>query len=155
MGLDFGLVKKRKEDPIEVILGDNVNELAYGRKSWELVYKLASAEDIDNGYGILKRENWESLMRDLDPVGDLLQQIWDAFDHEENAPKDYPEYIFTEEDKKLIAQYEYWYDRTFSESPVLGYQFSVSYMKEFYDAKSAVRAVLDDPDYEVGMYISY
>lgn len=149
MGLDFGLVKKRKEDPIKVILGDNVNELAYGRKSWELVYKLASAEDIDNGYGILKKENWESLMRDLDPIGDLLQQIWDAFDHE-----DYPE-LFTEDDKKLVSQYKYWYDRTFRESPILGYQFSVGYMKEFYDAKSAVRAILDDPDYEVGMYISY
>lgn len=88
-------------------------------------------------------------MRDLDPIGDSLQQIWDAFDHE-----DYPG-IFTEDDKKLVSQYEYWYDRTFNESPVLGYQFSVSYMKEFYDAKSTVRAVLDDPDYEVGMYISY
>ena len=149
MGLDFGLVKKRKEDPIEIIFKNDTEELAYGRKSWELVYKLASREDIDNGYGILKKENWESLMKDIDPIGDLLSRMYDAFDHE-----DYPE-LFTDEDKKLIAQYEHWYDRTFNTPPILGYQFSVSYIKEFYDAKDKVREIFNDPDYEVGMYISY
>lgn len=167
MGLDFSLYKKRKDISIEDFFNsaDDKDELAYGRKSWELVYKLATNEDINNCCGILTSERWEDLMVAIDPIGDLLENIFIAYDHYdfymdhyEDENKDIIDkgsLIFTEEDKKLIAQYEYWYDKTFDNSPVLGYHFSVSYMKNFYDAKEKVRDVLKDPDYEVAMIISY
>lgn len=160
MGLDFTLYKKRKDMTRRKFFDQSLhdiedNELAYGRKSWELVHVLATLEDINNGEGILQRDHWVKLMNDLEPIGDKLERIEEAFDHESNAPDDYPEFIFTDEDKKLIAEYEYWYNKTFDETPYLDYEFSVGYMMSFWEAKDEVYEVLDDPDYEVYMDISY
>lgn len=166
MGLDFCLVKKKKNIPIEFYLNANGftddDELAYGRKSWELVRTLATDEDVNEGYGILTKESWESLMKEMDPIGDLLFEINEAYNHYDyylnhcnDEGLDTANIIFTHEDKKLIARYQYWYDRTFGETPVLGYDFSVSYMKSFYYAKDKVNKLLDDQDYEVLMLISY
>jgi len=166
MGLDFSLYKKKKGIDPEKFLDDpstdfDKAELAYGRKSWELVNVLSDSKSIDNGYDILTSDKWESLMRLMDPIGDLLEKISEAYDHyeyylnheddEDKEVIDRGKYIFTEEDRKLIAQYEYWYDRSFGEYPVLGYEFSVGYMKNFYEAKDKVREVLKDPNYEVLM----
>ena len=168
MGLDFELYKKKKEQNIEEFFNEDysvVNDasLAYGRKSWELVRKLATNEDVNECYGILTKEKWESLMKDMDPIGDLLPEINEAYNHydyyldhcDDEDGLDTANIIFTKKDKKLIAQYQYWYDRTFDDSPSLGYDFSVGYMHDFYSAKDKVREVLDDPDYEVLMSISY
>ena len=165
MGLDFTLYKKKKGlsvgqfyDQMDHMSWEEVvktYELAYGRKSWELVYVLSTRQDVNEGYGVLKEGKWESLMRKLEPIGDMLESIALAFNHQEHQPEDYPELIFTVDDKNLIANYEYWYNHTFMESPHLGYQFSVSYMKSFWDARDKVREVLKDPDYEVLMSISY
>lgn len=163
MGLDFSLYKKRKDQTVDELFdSDNIGELAYGRKSWELVRKLATNEEINKSYGILTKESWESLMQEMDSIGDLLREINEAYNHYDyylnhcnDEGLDTANIIFTYEDKKLIAQYQYWYDKTFDESPVLGYDFSVGYMQSFYDAKDIVREVLEDPDYEVLMSISY
>jgi len=165
MGLDFTLYKKKKElsirefyNQIEPMSFEEVEknyELAYGRKSWELVYILSTRKDVDEGYGILQEGKWESLMRKLEPIGNMLESIALAFNHQENQPDDYPDLVFTLEDKKLIADYEYWYNHTFMGSPYLGYQFSVGYMISFWDARDKVREVLKDPNYEVLMSISY
>lgn len=166
MGLDFSLYKKRKDQTVDELWeSDDIEELAYGRKSWELVYKLATNEDVNNAYGILTKEAWESLMREMDLIGDLLPKLPEAYRHyyfylnhyedEDRDIIDKSNIIFTDEDKKLVSQYEYWYEKTFDETPILGYDFSVGYMQSFYNAKDKVREVLDDPDYEVLMSISY
>lgn len=163
MGLDFSLYKKRKDQTIDELLNsDNIEELAYGRKSWELVKKLATNEDVNEGYGVLTKESWESLMREMDHIGDLLPEINEAYNHYDYYLNHYDDegldianMLFTYEDKKLMARYQYWYDMTFGETPVLGYDFSVGYMQSFYYAKDEVREVLEDPNYEVLMSISY
>lgn len=168
MGLDFTLYKKRKEQSKDEFFEDNDYdkfELAYGRKSWELVYKLATSSDIQNSYGILSEDRWESLMRDMDPIGDLLPRLKEAYSHYDYYLNHYDDgdidiidkanLIFTNDDKKLIAQYEYWYEKTFDDTPTLGFDFSVGYMKSFYEAKDIIREILKDPDYEVLMSISY
>ena len=160
MGLDFTLFKKRKDmsnrEFFDQSLHDiNSNMLAYGRKSWELVHALANCSDVNCGYGTLTYEAWNTLMKLMEPIGDKLERIEEAFDHESNAPNDYPEFIFTDEDKKYIAEYEYWYNKTFDECPYLDYDFSVGYMMSFWEAKDKVYEVLDDPEYEVLMDISY
>lgn len=160
MGLDFTLYKKRKDmtrrEFFDQSLHDiEANGLAYGRKSWELVEALATEEDIDNCGGILQRDRWIKLMNDLEPIGDKLERIEEAFDRESNAPEEYSEFIFTEEDKKLIAEYEYWYNKTFDEPPYLSVEFSVGYMLSFWEARDIVFDVLDDPDYEVFMDIAW
>lgn len=163
MGLDFSLYKKRKDQTVDELFDSNdIKELAYGRKSWELVRKLATDKDVNEAYGILTKENWESLMIAMDPIGDLLPNISEAYDHYsyyldhcEDEGLDTANIIFTNEDQKLIAQYQYWYDKTFDVMPMLGYDFSTGYMQSFYEAKDIVREVLEDPDYEVLMSISY
>ena len=160
MGLDFTLYKKKKDMSIRKFYDQSLhdiesNELAYGRKSWELVKVLATLDDVDNGEGILTYDAWDNLMNAMEEIGPDLDRIAEAFDHEANAPVDYPEYIFTDEDKQYIAKYEYWHDKTFNEPPYLGYEFSVGYMMSFWEAKDNVYEVLADPEYEVYMDISY
>ena len=115
MGLDFSLYKKRKDMSVDELFNlidtmtygefEKEYELAYGRKAWELVYALATKEDIDNGGGILQKEAWDQLMLTMKPIGKKLRKIIDAYHHEAYADKvSYPELLFTEEDKKLINE---------------------------------------------------
>ena len=161
MGLDFCLFEKKKNIPAKFCFEDDRlaydEELAYGRKSWELVYELATKEDIELGYGIVKKEKWDNLMSKLEAFKPGFERAYEAYDHLNNCPEDYidEEYIFTSEDRKVIAEYEYWYNKSFNDEPTLGYDFSIGYMKSFLDAKDRVNEILDDPDWEVLMSISY
>ena len=154
MGLDFMLYKRKIVNPDEKSEYSDDDELAYGRKSWELVRELIP--DINEDYkAVVTLESWNRLMKKLEPIGDKLEAIWDAFEREENAPDDYPEFVFTKEHKKLIAEYEYWYNKTFNDTPTLGYFFSVGYMLSFWEARDEVRKYIEDPEYEVIALASY
>lgn len=154
MGLDFMLYKRKIVNSGEEPEYKDDSELAYGRKSWELVRELIP--NINEDYkAVVTLESWDRLMKKLEPVGDKLEAIWDAFEREENAPDDYPEFVFTKEHKKLIAEYEYWYNKTFNDTPTLGYFFSVGYMLSFWEAKDEVRKYIEDPEYEVIALASY
>jgi len=174
MGLDFTIYKKKKNETCQEAwenFRENEIELAYGRKSWELVYALVpnyrdyyeSEEYLDGVCNntdtwedpIVTKERWDSLIKDMEPIGNKLDDIFDAFSREEHAPVDYPEFVFTDEHKKLIAEYEYWYNKTFNTTPTLGYDFSVGYMKEFWDANDKVQEVFADPELEVRASVSY
>ena len=153
MGLDFGVYWRKKNAYTDRDFIDN--ELCYGRKSWELVYALGlsgNEPDLDREITL---DEWVGLIEKLVPIGDYLDEIWDAFDKYENAPEDFGDEILTKRDKMLIATYEKWYNATFDISPQLGYFFSVGYMKSFWDAKDEVVKYLEDPDYEVWAYVSY
>ena len=151
MGLDFGLVRARKgNDPI----WDNDTELAYGRKSWELA-------GFFNGYWQTKYnekltlEKWNEFIEKLEPIADKLEDIANAFEIAENLPDDYPEFVFGDKEKKLIAEYELWYKRTWDDEPYLGYGFSTSYMISFWNAKDLVRRLLKGNTYDVYTIASY
>ena len=171
MGLDFTIYKKKKNETCADAWESDDYELAYGRKSWELVNALVpdyrdyyeSEEHLDYVYGrkdtwedpIVTKERWDSLMKKIEPISNKLDAILDAFDREENAPDDYPEFVFNDEHKKLIAEYEYWYNKTFYDDPTLGYYFSAGYIKEFWEANEKVQKVFEDPDMEVRASVSY
>lgn len=151
MGLDFGLVRARKgNDPI----WDDDTELAYGRKSWELA-------EFFNGYGFTKYsekltlEKWNEFIEKLEPIADKLEDIANAFEIAENLPDDYPELVFGDKEKKLIAEYELWYKRTWDDEPYLGYDFSTSYMISFWNAKDLVKRLLEGDTYDVYTIASY
>lgn len=156
MGLDFGIYWANKGYTPKDELIDNTfskNELCYGRKSWEVINKMGlNINDYDCE---LTKEQWDKLMEAIAPIGGKLRSIMDAFDREYNAPDDYPELVFKDEHKALIAEYEYWYNKTFKDRPVLGYDFSVYYMINFWEAKDLVYKYLEDPNYQVRRYISY
>ena len=176
MGLDFTIYKKKKNETCKEAWehsGENEIELAYGRKSWELVYALVpdyeeyyeSEEYLDyvcngseEGSWVdppVTKERWDSLIKKMEPIGNKLDDIFDAFSREENAPVDYSEFVFNDEHKKLIAEYEYWYNKTFNTTPTLGYYFSAGYMKDFWDANEKVQEVFADPGWEVRASVSY
>jgi hypothetical protein len=150
MGLDFGLIKVKKGT--EPIWDDN-NELAYGRKSWELA-QFFNGGDIK--YSVkLTPDKWNDFIKKIEPIGDKLEDIWDAFDIADNLPDDYPESVFGEKEQKLIAEYELWYNRTWEDTPTLGYYFSVGYMLSFWEAKDIVSDILKDDEYDLYTIASY
>ena len=153
MGLDFGLYSRKKNKYHD----DDwrKNELCYGRKSWELVYTLNLPIDSPDGEAQVKLEDWIDLIEKMVPIGDYLDEIWNAYHKYDNLSEDFPEEVMTPREKKLIATYESWHNQTFDEHPQLGYEFSVGYMKSFWDAKDEAVKYLEDPDYEVWAYISY
>lgn len=170
MGLDFTIYKKKVNETCEQAWKAITNEwresgytttsereLAYGRKSWELVQELVPdyGDYFDSDDPIISKERWDSLMNKISEIGPKLDKIWDAFNKEEKAPNDYPEFIFGDEEKKLIAEYEYWYDKTFDVDPTLGYFFSVGYIMDFWNANDRVQKVFEDPEWEVRASVSY
>jgi hypothetical protein len=162
MGLDFSIYAKNHE-------GEDI-ELAYGRKSWELVYALVPDYD-EYGYNSEGRwvdppvtlERWDSLMKKLEKIGPKLDEIYDAYRGLNNWPDDWVDRenmtpkmreLF---DKQcdLCFEYEMWYNQNFDTAPTLGYDFSVFYMKTFYEADKEVRKYLNDPNWEVYAVVSY
>lgn len=149
MGLDFTIYARNKDEKVEDV------ELAYGRKSWELVHFLnLNTNEFDVP---VKREDWDRLIEAMKPIGYKFEDIWKAFDKWENLDDiDFSEFIFTDEDKKLIAEYEFWHTKTFDEVPYLGYDFSVGYMENFWKARDEVNYYFCHPEnWEVRAEISY
>ena len=158
MGLDFSIYWEEKDNPINWD-DDNFSyedfkkhQLCYGRKSWELVHYLnLPVDDFDNDPE-LKKEDWLRLMEAMEKIGPKFEQIWEAYGKESY----YEEHGGVPRDiQDLIVEYEFWYDHTFVTDPVLGYEFSVGYMLDFYNAKDEVLKYLDDDRYVVRASISY
>ena len=148
MGLDFGLIKVKKgSTPI----WDDNNELAYGRKSWELARFFNGGKDCTK----LTLDKWNDFITKIKPIGDKLEDVWDAFDIADNLPDDYPEFVFGEREQKLIAEYELWYNKTWNDTPYLDYFFSVSYMLSFWKAKDIVWDIFEDGEYDLYTIASY
>jgi len=164
MGLDFSIYAKNHE-------GEDL-ELAYGRKSWELVYELVG--DDYGGYlddsktewrwPLITIEDWDRLMEKLNKIGLKLDEIHEAYrglniwpdnwvdDKGDMTPKMrelFGKYC------DLCFEYEMWYNQNFDTAPTLGYDFSVFYMKTFYEADKEVRKYLNDPNWEVYAVVSY
>ena len=160
MGLDFTLfwIKKSEGDISTQYFNrwnyedDEKHTLAYARKGWELVYALKG--DVRNGgFCQLKLENWIDLMEKLSSIGPFLEEIWDAYYTLDNVDDEdidkYPR------ENQLINAYMRWYNKNFNDAPQLGYQFSVGYMLNFWNAADEVIKYLEDPEYEVWMDVDY
>lgn len=165
MGLDFGVYYKKKNEEIPNWETDynayqewmNTHELCYGRKSWELVHtlNLPIEEDEDP---IVKKEDWDNLISSINKFlngrdSSYLVDIFKNYDiAEKYGEKDWevPQDVFDS-----IVQYEVWYDDTFGETPILGYEFALGYIIEFYNANGQVQKYLEDDEYEVRAYVSW
>ena len=154
MGLDFYVVAMRKDHIKYFDDGEKRYwckedlELAYGRKSWELVHTLGCPV-YDPCAGDLTLDAWIDLQEKLANIGPWLEEIRTAFEAEDKQ-YDTPRY------KDLRDKYYEWYDNSFpDETPQLGYDFSVGYMITFWEAADEVLKYLEDPDWEVWMLASY
>lgn len=163
MGLDFSGYKLRKGETLKDLWDmsyeeQQKRELFYGRKSWELVHAL-NCDTLNDCCTKLKLEDWINLMEKLYKIGPFLDAIAksyrvydkyiDEYDTTADFRKDYPK------EMKLIDTYEEWYEDSFDEYPQLGYEFSIGYMKTFWEAADEVLEYLESPDYEVWMVASY
>ena len=119
-------------------------EVFYGRKSWELVYFL-ECDTKDECFSELTLDKWIDLQEALAPIGPSLEEISNAFN------TDHPD----GHDLYLMRKYKEWYDHTFDYSPILGYDFSVGYMRTFWEAADTVLKYLEDPEWKVFMFASY
>lgn len=170
MGLDFTIYKKKVNETCEQAwhattsewresgyTTNSERELAYGRKSWELVYELVPdyGDYFDSDDPIVSKERWDSLMNKLSKISDSFDEVREAFRIVDNAPDDFPEMVITDDVKNAIAKYELWYNMNFDQGPQLGYDFSVGYMEAFWNANEKVQEAFNDPEWEVRASVSY
>lgn len=163
MGLDFYGFYLRKGETLDDYYkmsyeDQEKRELFYARKGWELVYALR-CDTQNDCTSKLELEDWVNLMKILSPIGPFLNEIntayatleehWDDFDNIEDFKNAYPR------EHELVDTYEKWFDDNFDVSPQLGYDFSIGYMINFWEACDNVIEYLKDPDYEVWMIASY
>lgn len=149
MGLDFYGFYVRKGENINSIFNMPYNEfekreLFYARKGWELVHYL-NCDVQHEAISRLDLQDWINLV-------EILVQVVPVFDDLEKA---YDKDIRTPQENELIAAYEEWHKKNFEEYPQLGYDFSLTYMRNFWDAADKVVKYLVDPNYEVWMLASY
>ena len=96
-------------------------------------------------------------MEILGQIGDYFKDVQDAYKvigEDDWETYDELESRFPRE-VQLIKAYQKWYDTNFDISPTLGYEFSVGYMRNFWEAADKVISYLENPDYEVWMSASY
>ena len=149
MGLDFMVYKRNKQT-------GEVSELAYGRKSWELVHALNAMPQDPEEYEVpLDKECWIDLMEKISAIAPYLEDIFLAYRKYEYCSDDEEELVLTRRDKQLMRTYAYWHDSNFDEYPQLGYDWSVGYMLSFWEAADAVLDALEDDNYEVYTVASY
>lgn len=130
-------------------------EVFYARKGWELVNVL-NCDTNNSCTSRLEKKDWEALMKDLAPIGPKLKAIAAAYETYYNDEGDEDEFKHNyRKEYKLIKTYENWYNSTFDYIPILGYDFSVGYMLNFWEARHKVLKYLDNPDFEIWMVASY
>lgn len=163
MGLDFSLYKLRKGETMDDLWNMPYEDrekrsLAYARKGWELVYAL-HCDTSGDCISRLKLEDWVDLMDKMAQIGDYFNDIWDAYHTIDAIEDDYDTLAELRaaypREMKLIETYRIWYNKTFDIPPTLGYEFSVGYMLDFWEAADKVLKYLEDPDWEVWMIASY
>lgn len=163
MGLDFSLYKLRKGETVNDFQKMPYEEqekrsLAYARKGWELVRAL-HCDTSGDCVTQLKLEDWVNLMDKMAQIGDYFNDIRDAYHTIDAIEDDYDTIAELRaaypREMKLTEIYRIWYNKNFDTQPALGYEFSVGYMLNFWEAADEVLKYLEDPDWEVWMIASY
>lgn len=155
MGLDF-MVYKVKRNSIDINDADkawkateNAEELAYGRKSWEIVDYLKV--DTQKTYSRISKADWDALIKHIKQIEFVARKLH-AFnidemdDDDEEANMEY---------NTLLGAYEIWHRSVFDSYPTLGYDFSVAYVLNFLDADAKAQEAFADEDSEVWGFASY
>jgi len=159
MGLDFVGYYLRKGETMDDIWNmsyeeRNARELFYARKGWELVHALNCSTSGDCT-SKLQLEDWVNLMEVISPIAPYFDEIEEAFDAYYEADDLATFRLMNPRKAQLVDLYEKWHEHNFDEEPQLGMDFSVRYMKNFWEAGDRVISYLEDPEYEVWMIASY
>lgn len=145
--MDLYIDARKKSEPYK-----NTIELCYARKFWGLWYFFCFNDCPEtgryDGYELyLTPEAWDKFIKTVEPkykflktVRDIYWIMWDSNEYD---------YTFTDEQQKLIKEYEDWYDDTFETVAYLGYDFDINPLISWYEAKEEVWKYLCDDEYDV------
>ena len=145
MGMDLYVYAREKGLPYEYD-----EELCYARKFWGL-WDCLKTEPTEVQEQILDKNKWYALMDNIGKHIDLLHEveaIYDKYFFDRN-------FMAARDEMKKINKYEKWYNDTFCETPVLGYDFDLHAIIEWYEKRETVNNYLEDDDYCVYIYCSY
>ena len=96
-------------------------------------------------------------MERLYPISESYDRIREAYAAIERTPEN--EFYRMEEirpkELKLIRLYEDWYNENFDTPPQLGYEWTLGYFKNFWEAADNVLSYLENPAYEVWQIASF
>ena len=139
MGLDLMLY--RKKDYEKEMVEGNVEELAYGRKTWSIWYWFKNREDstiLDDYTIFITKDSYMAFCETLLPYEPYLKHIAST-----------PSELITELDYKTA---EYIYRQISDDSPALGYDWDCAAFYRWMEVLPEVMEV--DDDYLV-LYASY
>jgi hypothetical protein len=151
MGLDFYVYWSKKGAESEHDWKDN--RIAYGRKCWELVRALNCDCNLEQPQEV-KLEDWNRLIKKIDEIAYKFPLFTEAADvlYWDDAS-------YTREQEEncyhIFEEFIDWHEKTFDESPTLGFDFALGYIRTFYEADKAAQKVFADPDKIVYMEASY
>lgn len=156
MGLDFmvyiaekGAISPTDEDQAWDYT-NKLKEVAYGRKSWEVVHALNI--DVNKTYSTIAKEDWDNLIKGIRSSEWLIRKTYELSDEvDKTHGKDAD---LCDDLEKFLYVYYQWHDDFFDEEPMLGYDFSLSYMISMLDADAAVQQAYKDGK-EVWGFASY
>lgn len=126
----------------------DVEELCSARKFWGLWYFFSDCPLATHDYErYLTPEAWDRFVKTIEPKFNLIKTVrniyWDMWDSNDD------DYTFTDEEQKLIKEYEDWYDETFDCSTTLGYDFDTGALISWYEHKEEIWEYLCDDNYDV------
>lgn len=145
MGLDLSLYAVPAANDINAVESDDWVELAYGRKTWFIWYYFKNLKSTvatkDEQILIVSKEAWKSFIETLNQNRERISDYVAFKDKEEEE-----EVTFTEARIQDIA-FQEWYNKTFNDTPHLGYYWDARAMLRWLNADSEVSKYLDDPSY--------
>lgn len=145
MGLDLSLYAVSAANDININESDDWIELAYGRKTWFIWHYFKDLKSTiatkDNQILIIPKEAWKSFIEILNQNRERISD-YVAFKEKEEEE----EVTFTEARIQDMA-FQEWYNKTFNDTPYLGYDWDAHAMLRWLDADSKVSKYLDDPSY--------
>lgn len=154
MGLDF-MVYKVKKNTVDAhdeekawAATNGAEELAYGRKSWELVDALNV--DTYHTYSLIEKKDWDALIKNIKQVEFVIRKLY-----EYDSDKDMDDEDEANDYNSLMRTYELWHNSVFDRYPTLGYEFSLGYMISFLEADAKVQEAFNDKEVEVWGFASY
>lgn len=162
MGLDLTLEAVPAATDIDYKVIEKCDEICYGRKTWFIwnwFRFCGKAEVLPNANMIkITREAWDTFVDILNQKKSLIENYLDiVYYHEDLTLTDIYLNIINEQMRgfSIIKEFEDWYDKTFDETPTLGYSWDARAMLDWLAAADEVREKIDDPSYMVLLIADY
>lgn len=163
MGLDLTLEAVPAASDIDYKVIEKCDEICYGRKTWFIwnwFRFCGKAEVLPNAIMIkMTREAWDTFIDILNQKKSLIEKYLETVYYYDDmiALTDIYINIINEQmrHEPIIKEFEEWYDKTFYDTPTLGYSWDARAMLDWLAAADEVREKIDDPSYVVLLIADY